>query len=425
MTWGPVDEAIEAARLEQPFVGLAIAISRGGIVEHARAFGAMRLGADAPVTTASSFAIASVSKTFTAATAMSLGESGALDLDASIARMLPRFALADERAKRITPRHLLSHTSGLGDYDLFRGWNVARDDDGALDTYASHVRETTLLFEPGDRFSYSNLGIDILGDLLEHVSGQSFESLVHDRMLAPLGLRDSEMFPGRTRRANDVTAHTIDARGSLVVTETPYHESHAPSGWTQRSTVLDLVAWARAFRADGSPRILSNESIGAMTTPNATTSHTLGNRMGLGWLLDDRRSQRLGVVHVHGGFDIGTRAQIAYVPAMDLACAVLGNYQWTPVVPITEMILDIADGRAPRPLHVPREHAASFVGAYRSKHGIAFETRLENGDLWLDEAKHSRRMVSTKSTMFLSPIGDGDDIVMLDRDELTGAIVVK
>ncbi len=313
--------------------GLAVAVMHRGEIVYARGFGVMRLGEPAPVTPETRFAVASVTKTFTASAVMKLVGADSIRLDGAVADYLPRFRPRDPRAARVTVRHLLSHTSGVPDYpDQVRGWNDPAFDDGPIASYEAKLAEMTLLAEPGAQFSYSNLGYDVLGDLVEHITGNSFGAYVARVLLEPLGLSASAIMPGAERGPSDATPHVSRAHErDIAPGEIAYHSAHAPCGWTQRSTVLDLVRWIANAGSLFPPDVFA-----AMTTPGITTGRKYGARMGLGWFIDERDGAR---TILHGGYDIGTRAWIAAIPEQEVAFAALANFHDTSLPVIAAVVL--------------------------------------------------------------------------------------
>ena len=161
--------------------GMGVGIVEGDEIVYARGFGVQSLETRTPVTPESIFGVASVSKCFVATAAMQLVEQGKIDLDAPIVQYLPYFQLDDERCTQITTRQILSHTSGMPDMD-----EVEYDDAGQPPRKRRRRRRNAMCAAcaaarwspaPGERFAYSNIAYNVLGDLIAKVSGQTFEDL--------------------------------------------------------------------------------------------------------------------------------------------------------------------------------------------------------------------------------------------------------
>ena len=190
-----LDDALRAAdRVADGFMagnhvpGLAYGVVVDGDLVHSRGLGTLRVGEVAPPDADSVFRIASMTKSFTAATVLALRDAGLLSLDDPIGRHVPE--LADLRgptadAPPITIRHLLTMASGLGTDDPWGDRQQGLD----LGTFSDLLRgPLTFAWVPGTRFEYSNLGYGILGRLITNVAGLEYREVVRARLLGPLGL---------------------------------------------------------------------------------------------------------------------------------------------------------------------------------------------------------------------------------------------
>jgi CubicO group peptidase (beta-lactamase class C family) len=161
--------------------GMAVAVVKDSRVLMAKGYGLANVEHGVPVTRETVFQSGSIGKPFAATAVMLLAEEGKLSLDDPIDRF---FASAPESWKRITVRHLLSHTSGLqdypDDYDLRRDYTE--------DEQLAMVQKSPLAFGPGERWSYSNLGYVTLGALIRRVSGQFYGDYLAERIFRPLGM---------------------------------------------------------------------------------------------------------------------------------------------------------------------------------------------------------------------------------------------
>ncbi len=190
-----IDGYVEKMMASDRIPGLALAIVREQAIVHQKGFGvacpetATDRG-DVPVTPQTPFVLGSMSKAFTALAAMQLVEAGKLALDAPVERYLPWFRVADETASaQITLRHLLHHTSGLP-----KRSPIAQDDD----ELAAHVRllaTVDLEFSPGHRHHYSSANYQVLGLIIETVSGEPFGDYVQKHIFQSLGMTNSRTMP--------------------------------------------------------------------------------------------------------------------------------------------------------------------------------------------------------------------------------------
>ena len=170
------------------FPGLAVGIASDNKILLAGEYGTANVLTGAPVVRRSLFHQASVSKTFVATAIMQLVERGKVDLDSPIINYLTYFKLADEQYRNITVRQLMNHTSGMPDEDDY-AWERPEYDEQSLERYVKGIAHRKLLSDPGEKFAYSNIGYEILGDMIAKVSGMSFEHYMKTNILEPTGMQ--------------------------------------------------------------------------------------------------------------------------------------------------------------------------------------------------------------------------------------------
>ncbi|MDQ3549081.1 MAG: beta-lactamase family protein [Chloroflexota bacterium] len=304
--------------------GMAVGVVSGGETIYARGFGVASLDDQRPVTARTLFHMASVTKPFVATAVMQLVEEELVALDDPVVRHLPYFAMADERAGRITIRQMLSHTGGMPDEEDY-GWERPEYDDGALERYVRGLAQRELVGEPGERFAYSNIAYEVLGDLIAKVRGVSFEACVDERILRPIGMTDSTLLVQEADAALLSRGHVVDVDGEARVSAVfPYHRAHAPSS-TLYSNVPDMCRWALANLNGGAldgARILSRASLDAMWQPGASIDPERHERIGLSWFAGAYRGWKtIG----HDGEDTGFQSQLFLVPEAGLAAVAMAN----------------------------------------------------------------------------------------------------
>ena len=164
-----VDRILETAIADGAFPGAVVAVGHRGKLVHLAAFGRQTYAPDSPpVETDTLYDIASLTKVVATTTAaMILVDEGKLDLDAPVARYLPRFTGRDQ--ERVTVRHLLAHASGMD------WWApLYREIEGKA-AYVERIETMPLVAEPGAKELYSDLGVILLGAILEQVSGMPLD----------------------------------------------------------------------------------------------------------------------------------------------------------------------------------------------------------------------------------------------------------
>lgn len=289
--------------------------------------GTTRLGSGTPVTPRTLFHMASVTKPFVATATLQLVEQGRVDLDAPYSMYVPQFNIADPRGRTITIRQILTHTSGLPDVESY-DWDRPQLDNGALERYIASLSHVRLLSSPGERFSYSDLGFDILGGLIANVAGCPFEEYVARNVLEPLGMHSSSLLLQAVDASLLASGHLLDERGCPRVAPVfPYNRPHAGSS-TLYSNVDDMLRWGRAAVGQGEldgRRILRADTHALMWTPVIGNVHAAiprSGRAGLGWFIFHRNNTR---IVGHMGQDDGFASLLLIVPERRLALVSMVN----------------------------------------------------------------------------------------------------
>jgi D-alanyl-D-alanine carboxypeptidase len=297
------------------------------------------------VVPSTSFAIASVTKTFTAALIMALAEDGRLGLDDQVREYLPDLRIS----AKITVRQLLDHTSGLRDYffhpaiDRVLLAHPERDWDAA----ESMKYVGKAYFKPGSGWHYSNTNYLVLGMLAEAVGGEPLADQIRARFIEPLGLGNTWYQPTETSlthaargyrfASGEKDAKPIDlSDGTPIVPFTSVVTAAAGAGGIA-SNSSDLARWARALYAGG---VLEPESVQEMLDDIARTERYKPTvPYGLGVQLVDIDGERtLG----HSGRLLGFRSAVRWLPDQDIAIAVLTNQSRTDPGIFVRALLKIA-----------------------------------------------------------------------------------
>ncbi|MBN8638187.1 MAG: serine hydrolase [Anaerolineae bacterium] len=311
--------------------GCALSVVQHGRITYARGYGRAHLEYAVPITPASVFHIASISKQFTALAIALLEQDGRLAYDDDVRQYLPE--LPDYGA-RITLRHLANHTSGLRDqWDLLflAGW---REEDLKTNADVLYLacRQQTLNFAPGAEFLYSNTGYTLLALIVERVSGLSFRAFTHDRIFAPLGMTHthfhddhSEIVPGRAY------GYLPRPGGGFRVSIPNFDTIGASSLFT---TVEDLALWANNY-AD--PRVGGQAVIEQMLTPGVLNDGTVLD-YALGVSVAPYRGAR---AFGHSGADAGYRSDFVAFPEHDLAIILFCNLGTMNPKLLTRQVADV------------------------------------------------------------------------------------
>jgi len=375
-----VNEASAAVRLEQALSaftpdkpGLAVLVTVGGEVVFERYLGGADLEHGAPVTAATRFHVASVSKQFTAFAALLEANAGRLDLGADIHAYLPELA---DYGDVVTVSDLVHHTGGLRDqWDLMRLSGTPLDGlikQGAI--VAMAARQKGLNFEPGTDYHYSNTGYSLLAEIVRRTSRKGFAQYLEEAVFAPLGMRDTLVYGDATQLLRDrAMSYRLDADGTVRLARLNYSNYGATS---LNTTPRDLAKWTRELLH---PSVFPADLITKMTTPGTLRDGTPMN-YGFG-IVRDLLWGRPALTH--GGGDAGYAALCDSYPDDDASVIVFSNGQ-ADVATIGRALADafLAPG-APEgePAAPGRAALERLAGYYVSGWGPGLTLRAEGGKL--------------------------------------------
>ncbi len=264
--------------------------------------------------------VASVSKTLVAAVVLQLVEEGKLSLSDTIDEWFPKIP----RARSITIRMLLDHTSGVPDYTESDAYSELPD---GPDHPWAHVRTARVVatmkrpFAPGDRYSYSNSNYHLLGLIVEDVTGTSLAAQIRRRAFRPTELEDSVMDDGFGR--HPATARGYDADGNDL-SRSAYGSGSAwrTAGWADGGAVMtarDLAWWGHDLLTPD--EILSARMLRTMTEPAVTRED--GN--GLGIFGDDPMKKGRYQAVGHDGGDLGYESLMVHYTDLDVTVSFITN----------------------------------------------------------------------------------------------------
>lgn len=296
--------------------GCAVAVAREGRVIHQNGYGMANLETLTPITPASVFHLASVSKQFTAASILLLAREGKLSLDDDIRKHLPELP---DYGHRITIRHLLNHTSGLRDQWDLLGMARGRFEENRIteaDVLEMVTRQKSLNYTPGAEYLYSNTGYTLAAIIVRRTSGKSLRDFADERFFRPLGMTQTQFQDDYTRViTNRAAGYARRPTGRWHVSLPNYDTYGATSLF---STVGDLLKWqANMDRPTVGDSGFFAEMRRLPTLTNGDTS-----TYGLGLIAERHRG---AAVVSHGGADAGYRTWLGRFPEHRLDVVVLCN----------------------------------------------------------------------------------------------------
>jgi CubicO group peptidase (beta-lactamase class C family) len=316
--------------------GCAVAAVRGGEVVLAGGWGLRDLAAGLPVTPGTLFAIGSITKAFTVATAGALVDDGLLEWDRPLRDYLPEVRLHDPVVTdRLTVADLLSHRSGLPRHDL--AW-LGHPDRSRADM-VHRLRFLPLSRDLRLEFQYCNLGYLVAGHIVEVLAGTPWEDFLRSRLLAPLGMGRSNLTVGDMQADPDHASAYERRQGVVVNVPARPLTAMAPAG-AINSSAEDVARWLLAQLGGGQvdgKTVMSPATVARQHTPHvllpedrtfpASTRHAYG----LGWMIGRYREHRLA--EHSGGID-GFQTECMLLPDDGIGVAVLTNTSSSAMAPV-------------------------------------------------------------------------------------------
>jgi CubicO group peptidase (beta-lactamase class C family) len=333
---GPALDAQRAAQIESLFrdysqvnaPGVAVMVIREGKPIFAKGFGLADLQHKTPCTTNTNFRLASVTKQFTAMAVMMLVEKKKLMLDERLTDFFPEFP---EAGKQISVRHLLTHTSGLLDYEdlIPPGTTIPVLDQDVLRLL---LKQNKTYFQPGTQYRYSNSGYALLALIVEARSGQKFARFLKENIFEPLKMTNTlayaEGYGAIANRAFGYTPKNISlspsdgeragVRGSTFECTDQSLTSSVLGDGGVYSSLADLFRWDQALYKS---KLVSEPMLRVAFSP-ATPTDKSGRGYGFGWYIGEYR----GLKEIwHSGETIGFRTRIARFPERKFTVIILAN----------------------------------------------------------------------------------------------------
>lgn len=311
--------------------GLAIAVVKDDSVVFAKGYGVRKLGTQDSVNTHTLFANASTTKAFTSFVVELLADEGKLRMDAPVITYRPAFRLSDAVATReITIADLLSHRTGVPEADY-----IWYDDSSSFPEIMRRLSYVPFDAPVRSHFEYQNITYALAGDIAGQRAGTTWEKLVHDRILAPLGMRETTTgTPDEASHRNLAFAHDY-VNDTLRVIPRYATDNIGPAG-AMYSSVSDMAIWMR-FLLDsarlGGKRLLSPRGYADLFAPHilvdekqfyptAKLTHPRFQGYGQGWFLEDYRGE---FVAFHTGSIDGFVAIVGLIPEKHLGVVIFAN----------------------------------------------------------------------------------------------------
>src|SRR5438270_1538269 len=305
-----LDEFINRYLKDHKIPGCAVIVRNKGQVL-TKGYGIANKEWNTPVTTNTLFQSGSVGKEFTALQIMMLVKQHNISLDDPVSKYLD----VPTKWAGLRVKHLLSHTSGLGDYPEWITYQENYDDSDLL----KMITQERLCCRPGEKFEYSNLGYATLGFLIEKGSGEKFYGdFLRSRVFEPLGMKNTRIISDSDIIPNRASGYVLKQK-ELKNQEWVSPEFNRTADGTLYFTADDLAKWAEELEA---MKLLRPENYKKMWTQFELTDSSK-SPCGFGWYVDD--SNPTHPVRWHDGVWQGFSAYIIHFPNDRLTVAVLCN----------------------------------------------------------------------------------------------------
>jgi D-alanyl-D-alanine carboxypeptidase len=262
------DSFIAAYAEEHNFNG-SILVQKNGEISFAKSFGLANIPFKVPNTNQTKYKIASITKAFTSVLILQLYEQGKIALNKPIRTYLPDYA--GEGADKVTVHQLLNHTSGLANFDTVKDMETALK--SGIPVYQTPYTSDQLLARfcsgklanvPGTVFDYNNADYIVLGKIIERLDGKTYEQALGDRILQPLGMKDTGML--HQSQILEGLADTYFFRDDLkaLVNDLPVYPENSYAAGAMYSTVQDVLTFSNALFG---ARLLKQETLALMFKP--------------------------------------------------------------------------------------------------------------------------------------------------------------
>jgi CubicO group peptidase (beta-lactamase class C family) len=439
-----IDSACAAFAREHDLPGLLAGIVQDGRLAHVTTLGQADREAGRPVTPATAFRIASMTKSTTALAILALRDAGRLALDAPLADYIPQFATvapATRDSAPVTVRHLLTHTAGFVTDDPW-GDRVLGMSPPALDSLIATGR----LFArpPGVAFEYSNFGYALLGRVITNLSGGRYQDFIRRTLLQPLGMTRTTFDAIEAARGDFAWGYRCDdgvwrrerlepdgevgAMGGLATTAADY----------ARYIAFLLSAWPPRDDPESGPvRRASVREMGLFHAPPFLPDAPLATAYGYG--LMDAADPVLGRRLHHPGGLPGYGSHMLFLPGRGIGAFAFANRTYAPMSRLTPRLAELFLANQPKPEALPpspwlKRAVEALVAAYaagriETASAVFAENLLLDGPAVLRNAELARlkeqvgegRLESIEPTHALA----GRFTMACDRGRLRGTVILS
>jgi CubicO group peptidase (beta-lactamase class C family) len=346
-----LDQVASSYTKDNAFMGTVLVVD-GDKVLLDKGYGMADLEWSIPNVPEAKFRLGSLTKQFTATLILLLQQDGKLNINDPVSKYL---ADSPKAWEKVTLANLLGHTSGIPSFTDMKEFGVWRMSPHTTEEELAFFRDKPLDFEPGSKFAYSNSNFEVLGAVIEKVSGNKYVDLLRERIFDPLYMKDSGLDTDELILPKRAQGYTPGPKG-LVVARSESMTVPWAAG-SIYSTTGDLLKWEHSLFGG---KVLSAESLKLMTTPGK------GN-YGLGVFIADKGGVK---IVSHGGGIEGFNTNLMYAPERRIAVIVLANVNGGAPGEMGDQLFDTVLGKPVvlasehKAVPIAQEELAKFVGVF-------------------------------------------------------------
>ncbi len=321
--YGALDDRVEALMQRKDMTGLSVAVVEQGRLTFAKGYGTTIAGGGEPVSPATVFRWASLSKGVASTLVAKMVAKGQLDFVHSPAFYRSNLRLPEHAEERVTLLDILSHRLGLpkNAYDgRLEGGKSPRE-------IRRSLADVSPVCPPGTCHSYQNVAFDSVSEIVERASGRRYAAMVRDMLFRPLGMTSASI-GSRGIKASEHWAHPSHNERELELAEAYYR---VPAAAGVNSDIIDMARWMTAQMGE-TPRVLSPALLDVLHKPRVATARPYGGSTfgrvldhpayGLAWRSFDFRGHHLVG---HSGAVAGYRSTLIFDPKAKVGIAMLWN----------------------------------------------------------------------------------------------------
>jgi CubicO group peptidase (beta-lactamase class C family) len=370
-----VEQYMQASMKVDHFMG-SVLIAQHGKLLFAQGYGMANVKLGIPNTPETEFWIGSITKQFTAMAILELQERGKLSVQDSVCKYVPD---CPKDWGAITIYNLLTHTSGIPDFTSFPNYLKISAQPTTPAQLLALFENKPLEFKPGAKFRYSNSGYEVLGYLIQRISGETYQEFLQKNIFAPLGLKNTGYASSHPAGRNQAQGYIYSGTGYVPA---PYVNMTVPfSAGALYSTVLDLYKWDRALEANA---LIPRKAMEEMLAPHVAMGGPGNAHYGFGWVISTEFGRK--VISHEGGIN-GFTSFNSWFPDDHAYVIALDNVSSPEISAVSHALTAILFGQH---YETPREYKAitvrpdeleKFVGQYQLAPSFIITVRRKGDQL--------------------------------------------